>query len=80
VRGFLPALHSVKGDLGVNSVLISIVTGPVVKSRDTGPGGRGRNYLIQTGPEGKPGGESRFPLSLKTDGVLKIQIYPKKIW
>ena len=26
VRGFLPALHSVKGDLEVNSILISIVT------------------------------------------------------
>jgi hypothetical protein len=36
---------------------------------------RGRNSLIYTGPEGKPGGESRFPLSLKTDGVLKIQSY-----
>ncbi len=23
---FLPALHSVKGDLGVNSVLVSVVT------------------------------------------------------
>ncbi len=38
----------------------------------------GGNSLIYTGPEGKPGGESRFPLSLKTDGVLKIQSYPKK--
>ena len=26
VRGFLPALYSVKGDLGMKSVLISIVT------------------------------------------------------
>ena len=41
-------------------------------------GGRGRNSLIYTGPEGKSGGERRFPLSLKTDGVLKIQSYPKK--
>ncbi len=41
-------------------------------------GGRGGNSLIYTGPEGKPGGVSRFPLSLKTDGVLKIQSYPKK--
>ena len=38
----------------------------------------GEKFLIYTGPEGKPGGESRFPLSLKTDGVLKIQNYPQK--
>jgi hypothetical protein len=40
--------------------------------------GRGANSLIYTGPEGKPGGESQLTLSLKTDGVLKIQSYPKK--
>ena len=41
-------------------------------------GREGETFLIYTGPEGKPGGESRFPLFLKTDGVLKIQSYPKK--
>ncbi len=43
-------------------------------------GGRGRNYLIYTGPEGKPVGESRFPLSLKikTDGVLNTKLSIKK--
>ena len=40
--------------------------------------GRGGNFLIYTGPEGKPGGESRFPLSLKTDGVLKYKVIFKK--
>ncbi len=39
-RGFLPFLHSVKGDLGVKSVLLSIVTPIlVVISRDAGPNG-----------------------------------------
>ena len=33
----------------------------------------GENYLIYTGPEGKPGGESRFPLSFKTDGVSRFE-------
>ena len=43
--------------------------------------GRGRNSLIDTGPEGKPGGESRFPLSLKTDGVFNTKLsLKKKIW
>ncbi len=28
-------------------------------------GREGETFLIYTGPEGKPGGESRFPLSLK---------------
>jgi hypothetical protein len=37
-------------------------------------GGRGRNSLIYTGPKGKPSGESRFPLSLITDGVLKYKV------
>ena len=41
-------------------------------------GGRGRNSLIYTGPEGKPGGESRFPLSLQTDGVLNTKLSIKK--
>jgi hypothetical protein len=40
-------------------------------------GGRGRNSLVYTGPEGQPGGESRFPLSLKTDGVLKYKVVIK---
>ena len=30
-------------------------------------GREGEKFLIYTGPEGKPGGESRFPLSFKTD-------------
>ena len=37
-------------------------------------GREGGNSLIYAGPEGKPGGKSRFPLSLKTDGVLTIFI------
>ena len=36
--------------------------------------GGGEESLIYTGPEGKPGGESRFPLSFKTDGVLKYKV------
>ncbi len=56
-------------------------------SRDAGPsgkpdsvGGRGRNSLIYTGPEGKPGGETRFPLrlSLITDSVLNTKLSTKK--
>ena len=31
--------------------------------------------LAQWRPEGKPGGESRFPLSLKTDGVLNTKLF-----
>ena len=34
-------------------------------------GREGEKFLIYTGPEGKPGGESRFRLSLKTDGVSR---------
>jgi hypothetical protein len=34
--------------------------------------------VIYTGSEGKPGGESRFPLSLKTDGVLNTKLSLKK--
>ena len=42
-------------------------------------GREGEKFLIFTGPEGKPGGASRFPLSLKTDGVFSsIQSYQKK--
>ena len=41
-------------------------------------GGRGRKFLIYTGPEGKPGGASRFPLSLKTDGVFNTKLSQKK--
>ena len=40
-------------------------------------GREGEKFLIYTGPEGKPGGESRFPLSLKTDGVFNTKL-PKK--
>jgi hypothetical protein len=36
----------------------------LVSILDEFEGGRGRKSLIYTGPEGKPGGESRFPLSL----------------
>ena len=38
----------------------------------------GEKFLIYTGPEGKPGGESRFPLSFKNDGVLKYKVTQKK--
>jgi hypothetical protein len=45
-------------------------------------GREGEKFLIYTGPEGEPGGESRFPLSLKTDGVLvfntKLSLKKKK--
>ncbi len=34
--------------------------------------------LIYTGPEGKPGGVSRFPLSLETDGVFSTKLSKKK--
>ena len=37
-------------------------------------GREGEKFLIYTGPEGKPGGESRFPLSLKTDGVFNTKV------
>ncbi len=37
-------------------------------------GGRGRDFHIYTGPEGKPDGESRFPLSLKTEGVFNTKL------
>ena len=45
-------------------------------------GREGEKFLIYTGPEGKPGGESRFPLSLKTDGVFntKLSLKKKKKW
>ena len=33
-------------------------------------GREGEKFLIYTGPEGNSGGESRLPLSLKTDGVF----------
>ncbi len=39
--------------------------------------GGGENSLIYTGPEGKLGGESRFPFSFKTDGVLKYKVIKK---
>ena len=38
-------------------------------------GREGEKFLIFTGPEGKPGGESRFPLSLKTDGVFNTKLF-----
>ena len=41
-------------------------------------GREGEKFLIFTGPEGKPGGESRFPLSLKTDGVFNTKLFTKK--
>ena len=41
-------------------------------------GREGEKFLICTGPEGKPGGESRFPLSLKTDGVFNTKLFKKK--
>ena len=41
-------------------------------------GREGEKFLIYTGPEGKPGGESRFPLSLKTDGVFNTKLLKKK--
>ena len=41
-------------------------------------GREGEKFLIYTGPEGKPGGESRFPLSLKTDGVFNTKLSFKK--
>ncbi len=41
-------------------------------------GGRGRNSIIYTVPEGEPGVESRLPPSLKTDGVLKYKVIPPK--
>ena len=41
-------------------------------------GGRGRNSLIYTGPEGKPGGESRFHLSITADVILKYKVIHKK--
>ena len=37
-------------------------------------GREGEKFLIYTGPEGKPGGASRFPLSLKTDGVFQYKV------
>ena len=36
-------------------------------------GREGEKFLVSTGPEGKPGGASRFPLSLKTDGVFNTE-------
>ena len=41
-------------------------------------GREGEKFLIYTGPEGKPGGESRFPLSFKTDGVCNTKLFKKK--
>ena len=41
-------------------------------------GREGEKFLVSTGPEGKPGGASRFPLSLKTDGVFNTQLSQKK--
>ena len=41
-------------------------------------GREGEKFLIYTGPEGKPGGESRFPLSFKTDGVFNTKLLKKK--
>ena len=38
-------------------------------------GREGEKFLIYTGPEGKPGGESRFPLSFKTDGVCNTKLF-----
>ena len=51
---------------------------PQASSRGGGEGreGEGEDSLIYMGPEGKPGGESRFPFSLKTDGVLKYKVIP----
>ena len=42
-------------------------------------GREGEKFLIFTGPEGKPGGASRFPLSLKTDGVFNTKLSTKKV-
>ena len=42
-------------------------------------GREGEKFLIYTGPEGKPGGESRSPLSLKTDGVFNTKLSKKKV-
>ena len=41
-------------------------------------GREGEKFLIFTGPEGKPGGESRLPLSFKTDGVFNTKLFKKK--
>ena len=41
-------------------------------------GREGEKFLVSTGPEGKPGGASRFPLSLKTDGVFNTKLFKKK--
>ena len=41
-------------------------------------GREGEKFLIYTGPEGKPGGESRFPLSFKTNGVCNTKLKKKK--
>ena len=41
-------------------------------------GREGEKFLVSTGPEGKPGGASRFPLSLKTDGVFNTKLSKKK--
>ncbi len=41
-------------------------------------GREGEKFLLSTGPEGKPGGASRFPLSLKTDGVFNTKLSQKK--
>ena len=38
----------------------------------------GGEISLFTGPAGKPGGASRFPLSLKTDGVFNTKLSKKK--
>ena len=46
-------------------------TPSVLKERER----EGEIFLIYTGPEGKLGGESRFPLSFKTDGVCNTKLF-----
>ncbi len=48
------------------------------KLKETNEGEGEISQFSYTGPEGKPGGESRFPLSLKTDGVFNTKLFKKK--